>query len=93
MPELPKQGEWNAEAEKLFNELLVYVPALFRSMARRKVTRIIEEVAGYDHSAVMREHVIRGYILSSAKIKRDRLMDPLRKCGIDPNNYKEEFDA
>jgi len=93
VPELPKQGEWNAEAEKLFNELLVYVPALFRSMARRKVTRIIEEVAGYDHSAVMREHVIRGYILSSAKIKRDRLMDPLRKCGIDPNNYKEEFDA
>lgn len=93
VPELPKQGEWQADAEKLLNELLTYVPALFRTMARRKVTKIIEEVAGYDHSAVTREHVIRGYILSSAKIKRDRLIEPLRKCGIDPNNYKEEFDA
>ncbi len=92
-PELPKQGEWNPEAETLFNELLSYVPALFRGMARRKVTKIIEEVAGYDHSAVTREHVIRGYILSSAKIKRDRLIEPLKKCGIDPANYKEEFDA
>ena len=93
VPELPKQGEWHADAEDLLNELLKYVPALFRSMARRKVTKIIEEVAGYDHSPVMREHVIRGYILSSAKIKRDRLIEPLKMCGIDPDNYKEEFDA
>ena len=93
VPELPKQGEWQVDAEKLFNELLAHVPALFRSMARRKVTKIIEEVAGYDHSAVTREHVIRGYILSSAKIKRDRLIEPLRLCGIDHIDYKEEFDA
>ncbi len=93
VPELPKLGEWTTEAETLFNELLAYVPALFRSMARRKVTRIIEEVAGYDGSAVTREHVIRGYILSSAKIKRDRLIEPLKKCGIDPDKYQEEFDA
>lgn len=93
VPDLPKQGEWLADSEKLFNDLLAYVPALFRSMARRKVTKIIEEVAGYDHSPVTREHVIRGYILSSAKIKRDRLIEPLKKCGIDPGKYKEEFDA
>ncbi len=93
VPVLPKQGAWNSDAEALLNDLLSYVPALFRSMARRKVTNIIEEVAGYDHSAVVREHVIRGYILSSAKIKRDRLIEPLKKCGIDPSNYKEEFDA
>lgn len=93
VPELPKLGEWHADAEQLLNELLAYVPALFRSMARRKVTRIIEEVAGYDNSPVMREHVIRGYILSSAKIKRDRLIEPLRLCGIDPGNYQQEFDA
>jgi hypothetical protein len=37
--------------------------------------------------------VIRGYILASAKIKRDRLIEPLKMCGIDPDNYKEEFDA
>ncbi len=92
-PDLPKEGEWQPEAETLFNDLLSYVPALFRSMARRKVTKIIEEVAGYDHSPVTREHVIRGYILSSAKIKRDRLIEPLKKCGIDPDKYREEFDA
>ncbi len=93
VPDLPKQGEWQPESEKLFNELLSYVPALFRSMARRKVTRVIEEVAGWDKSPVTREHVIRGYILSSAKIKRNRLIEPLRKCGIDPDKYKEDFDA
>lgn len=93
VPDLPKQGAWNSDAETLLNELLSYVPALFRSMARRKVTSIIEEVAGYDHSAVTREHVIRGYILSSAKTKRDRLIEPLKKCGIDPSNYEEEFNA
>ena len=93
VPDLPKQGEWHSDAEVLFNDLLAYVPALFRSMARNKVTRIIEEVAGYDHSPVTREHVIRGYILSSAKIKRDRLVEPLRKCGIDPAKYSEEFAA
>lgn len=92
-PELPKQGEWKPEAEALLHDLLSYVPALFRAMARRKVTKIIEEVAGYDHSPVTREHVIRGYILSSAKIKRDRLIEPLRQCGINPDKYKEEFDA
>ena len=93
VPDLPKQGEWQADAEALFIDLLSHVPALFRSLARRKVTKIIEEVAGYDHSPVTREHVIRGYILSSAKIKRDRLIEPLKQCGIDPDNYKEEFDA
>jgi len=93
VPELPKQGEWNPESEILLNELLSHVPALFRSMARRKVTRNVEELSGYDHSPVKREHVIRGYILSSAKIKRDRLLEPLKKCGIDPARYREEFDA
>jgi predicted enzyme related to lactoylglutathione lyase len=93
IPELPKQDEWEPESEILLNELLSYVPTLFRSMARRKVTRIIEEIAGYDNSPVTREHVIRGYILSSAKIKRDRLIEPLKKCGIDPEKYPEEFDA
>lgn len=92
-PELPKQGEWQPEAEELFNQLLAFVPALFRGMARRKVTKVIEEVAGWDKTAVTREHVIRGYILSSAKIKRNRLIEPLKKCGIDPDKYKEDFEA
>jgi predicted enzyme related to lactoylglutathione lyase len=92
-PELPKQGEWEQGTEKLLNELLSYVPALFRGMARRKVTKIIEEVAEMDRTVVTRETVIRGYIMSSAKIKRDRLIEPLKLCGIDPDNYREEFDS
>ncbi len=93
VPDLPKQGEWQPDAERLFNDLLAYVPALFRSMARRKVTKVIEEVAGWDKAAVNRKHVVRGYILASAKIKRDRLIEPLKKCGINPDDYKEDFDA
>ncbi len=93
VPELPKHGEWHGDAEKLFNDLLAFVPALFRGMARRKVTKVIEELAGYDRSSVTRKHVIRGYIMASAKIKRDRLIEPLRQCGIAPNDYREEFDS
>lgn len=93
VPELPKQGEWHADAEALLVALLAHVPALFRALARRKVTRIIEELAGNDRSPVTREHVIRGYILSSAKITRYRLVEPLRKQGIDPDRYREEFEA
>lgn len=92
-PALPKQGEWQADAEALLVSLLSHVPALFRALARRKVTRIVEELAGNDRSPVTREHVIRGYILASAKVTRYRLVEPLRRCGIDPECYREEFDA
>jgi catechol 2,3-dioxygenase-like lactoylglutathione lyase family enzyme len=93
VPELPKQGQWDAEAEALLKSLLSHVPALFRALARRKVTRVIEEIAGYSGSGVTREHVIRGYILSSAKVTRYRVIEPLRRHGIDPDRYRAEFDA
>ncbi len=92
-PELPKEGEWHEDAEKLLVSLLSHVPALFRALARRKVTRVIEELAGYDHSLVTREYVIRGYIMSSAKVTRYRVIEPLRKHGIDPDRYRAEFEA
>jgi predicted enzyme related to lactoylglutathione lyase len=92
-PDLPKEGEWHAEAETLLKSLLSHVPALFRALARRKVTRVVEELAGYDHSPVTREHVIRGYIMASAKVTRYRLIEPLRRCGIDPDRYQAEFDT
>lgn len=92
-PELPKEGEWQPDAETLLKSLLSHVPALFRALARRKVTRVVEELADQDRTAVTREHVIRGYILASAKITRYRLVEPLRRCGIDPDRYREEFEA
>lgn len=92
VPELPKQGEWYPEAEVLLQRLLAHVPALFRMLARRKVTRVVEQLAAEDHSPVTREHVIKGYITSSAKVTRSRLIAPLRAEGIDPDNYQEEFE-
>ena len=92
VPELPKQGEWTPEAEQLLKRLLSHVPALFRMLARRKTTRIIELMAKEAGSAVTRELVIKGYITSSAKVTRFRLIEPLRAEGIDPADYQEEFD-
>ncbi len=92
VPELPKQGEWYPDAEELLKRLLSYVPALFRMLARRKVTRVVEELAAEEGSAVTREHVIKGYIMSSAKVTRSRLIEPLRSEGINPDDYQKEFD-
>lgn len=92
VPDLPKQGEWYPDAEALLQRLLGHVPALFRMLARRKVTRVVEELANEDNSAVTREHVIKGYILSSAKVTRSRLIEPLRSEGINPDDYQKEFD-
>jgi predicted enzyme related to lactoylglutathione lyase len=92
VPDLPKQGEWYPDAEQLVNRLLAHVPALFRMMARRKTTKVVEQLAREDNSPVTREHVIKGYITASAKVTRYRLMEPLRKEGINPDDYRAEFD-
>jgi catechol 2,3-dioxygenase-like lactoylglutathione lyase family enzyme len=93
VPELPKQqGEWTPEAEDLLQRLLSHVPALFRMLARRKTTRVIEMMAAEENSAVTRELVIKGYITSSAKVTRYRLIEPLRAEGINPDDYRAEFD-
>ena len=92
VPDLPKQGEWTPEAEDLLKRLLSHVPALFRMLARRKTTRIIEQVAKEEKSAVTRELVIKGYITASAKITRYRLVEPLKAEGINPADYQAEFD-
>jgi len=68
------------------------VPALFRMLARRKTTRVIEMMAKEAQSPVTRELVIKGYITSSAKVTRSRLIEPLRAEGINPDDYKAEFD-
>ena len=92
VPELPKQGEWYPDAEQLLQRLLMHVPALFRMLARRKTTRIIEMMAREAQSPVTRELVIKGYITSSAKVTRSRLIEPLRSEGINPDDYRVDFD-
>ena len=91
-PELPKTGEWQADAEDLVVRLLSHVPPFFRMLARRKVTRVVEQLAKEDHSPVTREHVIKGYITASAKVTRSRLIEPLKAEGINPDDYQAEFD-
>ena len=92
VPELPKTGEWHSDAEDLVVRLLSHVPAFFRMLARRKVTRVIEQLAKDDNSAITREHVIKGYITASAKVTRSRLIEPLKTEGINPDDYQTEFD-
>jgi len=92
VPELPKTGEWYPDAEDLVVRLLSHVPAFFRMLARRKVTRVVEQLAAEDGSAVTCEHVIKGYITSSAKLTRSRLIEPLKAEGYNPDDYQAEFD-
>ena len=92
VPDLPKTGEWYEDAEELVVNLLSHVPAFFRMLARRKVTRVVEQLARDNNSAVTREHVIKGYITSSAKVTRSRLIEPLKAEGINPDDYQAEFD-
>ena len=91
-PELPKQLIWDDDADALLKQLLRSVPTLFRSLARRKVTRVVEELAG-SHGRVGREQVIRGYILSSPRITRGRNRKPLVEAGIDVERYRADWDA
>lgn len=92
VPELPKQGEWLPEAEALLQRLLAHVPALFRMLARRKTTRVIEQLAHEAQSPVTCELVIKGYITASAKVTRYRLIAPLQAEGINPDDFRAEFD-
>ena len=91
-PELPKSGEWYPDAEDLLVRLLKHVPSFFRMLVRRKVTRVVEQLAREDDSAVTTEHVIKGFITSSAKVTRYRLIEPLKSEGINPDHYQAEFD-
>lgn len=91
-PEIPKEMTWDPEAEALLKSLLKSVPILFRALARRKVTRVAEELAERTRR-VTREEVIRGTILASAKVTRSRNRQPLIEHGIDVDKYQADWDA
>lgn len=91
-PELPTVLTWQADADALLKQLLKAVPALFRSLARRKVVRVAEELAARSR-VVTREEVIRGFILASPRITRERNRQPLMDAGIDVGRYQADWDA
>lgn len=88
-PTLPTTLTWSDDAEQLLKALLKGVPALFRSLARRKVVKEAEERA--QNFVVNRDVVIRSFISSNAPLTRYRARKPLQANGIDPEDYKEEF--
>lgn len=91
-PELPTVLTWHDDAQALLKQLLKGVPALFRGIARRKVVRVAEELAG-QRRLVTREEVIRGFILASPRVTRGRNRQPLLDAGIDPARYQADWDA
>lgn len=91
-PELPKELSWRPDAEDLLKVLLKSVPALFRALVRWRVSKNAEYLAESTRS-VTREHVIRSFILSSAKVTRYRVRKPLEEQGVDLSKYTADFDA
>lgn len=92
VPEIPKEMTWEAEADELLKSLLKKVPALFRVLARRRVARVAEELAG-KRNLVTREEVIRGFILASPRVTRGRNRQPLLDHGVDVERYREDWEA
>ena len=92
VPELPKELTWQPDAETLLKSLLKTVPALFRALVRWRVSKNAEELASA-RRLVTREDVIRSFILSSAKVTRFRVRQPLIDHGVDVSKYTAEFDA
>lgn len=92
VPELPKELSWSQEAEELLKSLLKSVPALFRALVRWRVAKNAELLAESSR-VVGREQVIRAFILSSAKVTRYRVRQPLIDHGVDLDQYAADFDA
>jgi catechol 2,3-dioxygenase-like lactoylglutathione lyase family enzyme len=92
VPALPKELSWTEDAEALLQSLLKSVPALFRALARYRVTREAEALAARTR-VVSREEVIRGFILASPKVTRARNRKPLIDNGIDADKYQADWDA
>jgi catechol 2,3-dioxygenase-like lactoylglutathione lyase family enzyme len=94
-PQLPKEKDWHPDAEELLHALLKSVPALFRSMARKRITKTAETMTAenVNTESVDKDTVVRASILSTLSFMRHKLHEPLRELGYDPNDYQEEFDA
>lgn len=92
VPPLPTRLTWDPEADALLRSLLKRVPALFRVLARYRVTRIAEDLAERTRR-VSREEVVRAYILASPRVTRGRNRQPLVDHGIDVERYQADWDA
>ncbi len=92
VPSLPTELTWDPEAEAFLKSLLKSVPALFRGLARWKVVRCAEGLAASTRR-VTREEVIRGFILASPRVTRERNRQPLVMHGVPVENYEADWNA
>lgn len=91
-PDLPKEMTWDDDAEVLLKSLLKAVPALFRGLARRKIVKEAESRAAGTRR-IDKELMVRSFISAQSPPNRGRLHEPLRKHGIDPDAFKDEFES
>ncbi len=90
-PPLPKSLIWAPEAENILQILLKEVPAHFRNSARKASVLEAEYLAG--SAPVDTEQAIIGCIRSAPLFMRAVLKAPLTRCGIDWQQYQNEFEA
>lgn len=93
VPRLPTELEWRADAEALLRSLLRSVPALFRALARARVTKVAEALALEARTHVTTEEVVRAFILASPRVTRGRNRRPLLEHGIDVTKYQADWEA
>lgn len=91
-PALPTVVTWDADAEALLKSLLKSVPALFRGLARRRVVAEAERRVGA-RKRVTRDLAIRSFISAQSPPNRKRLHEPLQAHGINPAQYRDEFEG
>lgn len=91
-PELPTTEAWADEARGLLSSLLRRVPENFRRVAREGSVAEAEWLA-LDDGRVEKRHAVRAFIRSSPRLVRDRLRDPLRDHGLEPDDYADDFEC
>lgn len=89
-PPLPKALIWAPEAENILQILLKEVPAHFRNSARKASVLEAEYLAG--STPVTTEQAIIGCIRSAPLFMRAVLKAPLTRCGINWEQYQNEFE-
>lgn len=91
--DLPTTTTWRPEARELLLGLLRHVPALFRALARRRITKNAEHLARSEAARIDERTVVRAYIVSNSKATRERVRAPLREYGYDVNDFLDDFNS
>ncbi len=92
VPELPTTRPWAQAADQRLRRLLARVPDTFRDLARRG------SVAEAEHLSSPLEEVaevtaVRAFIRATPRMMRPHLLEPLRSEGLDPDDFRTDFEC